>query len=453
MVLGFLFLLIYGIFTYLLIRKIYYGESFYLLLYILFFLPVYSVFQLIVFKITQNFFFIDLIKYSKDFVIFSSFFVLIFGNRKSIINRKFQITFLDKLVIFFIGISIIYAFIPLGPASLFVKAVYLKNILLIGIVYFIGKNTNISLEKFKFLKKALIGLFLLAFFISTLEYLLGAHLHSILDYANYNLLINDIEPTGNFGLSWTFERGPDHPRFASFFSNPLEYSANLLLFLTIPLFHLIHNSKNRGSYFFLLIIAGISFYYAYSRASIISGFLMIILALIMNKNFKTIINLFLVLMLFSFIFYLSDSEEMLYYIIDTFTFNESSSLSHLLEWIQAGISIFENPFGIGLAMSGNATGVDQAIKIGGENQFLIYGVQMGIVSLLIYSLMLFKAIKDSIDLYKSSNDYKKELSFLVGLTKFGLLIPLFTANVELYIFISLFSWFLVGHIQKLKLEN
>lgn len=453
MILGFLFLLIYGIFTYLLIRKIYYGESFYLLLYILFFLPVYSVFQLIVFKITQNFFFIDLIKYSKDFVIFSSFFVLIFGNRKSIINRKFQITFLDKLVIFFIGISIIYAFIPLGPASLFVKAVYLKNILLIGIVYFIGKNTNISLEKFKFLKKALIGLFLLAFFISTLEYLIGAHLHSILDYANYNLLINDIEPTGNFGLSWTFERGPDHPRFASFFSNPLEYSANLLLFLTIPLFHLIHNSKNRGSYFFLLIIAGISFYYAYSRASIISGFLMIILALIMNKNFKTIINLFLVLMLFSFIFYLSDSEEMLYYIIDTFTFNESSSLSHLLEWIQAGISIFENPFGIGLAMSGNATGVDQAIKIGGENQFLIYGVQMGIVSLLIYSLMLFKAIKDSIDLYKSSNDYKKELSFLVGLTKFGLLIPLFTANVELYIFISLFSWFLVGHIQKLKLEN
>jgi len=453
MILGFLFLLIYGIFTYLLIRKIYYGESFYLLLYILFFLPVYSVFQLIVFKITQNFFFIDLIKYSKDFVIFSSFFVLIFGNRKSIINRKFQITFLDKLVIFFIGISIIYAFIPLGPASLFVKAVYLKNILLIGIVYFIGKNTNISLEKFKFLKKALIGLFLLAFFISTLEYLIGAHLHSILDYANYNLLINDIEPTGNFGLSWTFERGPDHPRFASFFSNPLEYSANLLLFLTIPLFHLIHNSKNRGSYFFLLIIAGISFYYAYSRASIISGFLMIILALIMNKNFKTIINLFLVLMLFSFIFYLSDSEEMLYYIIDTFTFNESSSLSHLLEWIQAGISIFENPFGIGLAMSGNASGVDQAIKIGGENQFLIYGVQMGIVSLLIYSLMLFKAIKDSIDLYKSSNDYKKELSFLVGLTKFGLLIPLFTANVELYIFISLFSWFLVGHIQKLKLEN
>ena len=453
MILGFLFLLIYGIFTYLLIRKIYYGESFYLLLYILFFLPVYSVFQLIVFKITQNIFFVDLIKYSKDFVIFSSFFVLIFGNRKSIINRKFQITFLDKLVIFFIGISIIYAFIPLGPASLFVKAVYLKNILLIGIVYFIGKNTNISLEKFKFLKKALIGLFLLAFFISTLEYLIGAHLHSILDYANYNLLINDIEPTGNFGLSWTFERGPDHPRFASFFSNPLEYSANLLLFLTIPLFHLIHNSKNRGSYFFLLIIAGISFYYAYSRASIISGFLMIILALIMNKNFKTIINLFLVLMLFSFIFYLSDSEEMLYYIIDTFTFNESSSLSHLLEWIQAGISIFENPFGIGLAMSGNATGVDQAIKIGGENQFLIYGVQMGIVSLLIYSLMLFKAIKDSIDLYKSSNDYKKELSFLVGLTKFGLLIPLFTANVELYMFISLFSWFLVGHIQKLKLEN
>ena len=41
-------------------------------------------------------------------------------------------------------------------------------------------------------------------------------------------------------------------------------------------------------------------------------------------------------------------------------------------------------------MSGNAGGVDQSLKVGGENQFLIIGVQMGIrLRLIVYSLILF----------------------------------------------------------------
>ena len=434
-------------------KKISSGDTFYLLIYILFFLPFYSFFQLILFKTSDNIILVNFIRYSKDIVIFSSFIVLIFGFKGRIIDQKFKLTLLDKLVIIFSVISIIYALLPIGLASFFDKLIYLKNILLISVVYLIGRSTNISFNKFEILKKALIYIPLLAFFVSSLEYLVGTHLHTFLDYSKYNLIFYDISSTGNFGLSWTFERGPDNPRFASFFSNPLEYSANLLLFLTIPLFYIIHNYKNKFYYFFLLIIIFLSFYYAYSRASILSGFLMIILALVLNKNFKVLANLFMILLLCLFVTYLFASDETLYYVIDTFTFNESSSLSHLLEWIQAGISIFENPFGIGLAMSGNGSGVDQAFKVGGENQFLIYGVQMGIISMLLYIMMLFTGIIDSINQYKFFDDYNKQISFISAMTKFGLLIPLFTANAELYLFISLFSWFLVGYIQKLKISK
>ena len=63
-------------------------------------------------------------------------------------------------------------------------------------------------------------------------------------------------------------------------------------------------------------------------------------------------------------------------------FQNTSSLGHLLEWIEGLNSMIKNPMGIGIAMSGNANGVDQALKIGGENQFLIYGVQMGALGLL-----------------------------------------------------------------------
>ena len=71
-----------------------------------------------------------------------------------------------------------------------------------------------------------------------------------------------------------------------------------------------------------------------------------------------------------YLYYFSD-EELRFFIQDTLTFQNTSSLGHLVEWIEGIISIYENPFGVGLAMSGNASGVDQSIKIGGENQFLI----------------------------------------------------------------------------------
>ena len=41
--------------------------------------------------------------------------------------------------------------------------------------------------------------------------------------------------TGNYGLSWTFERQGGLPRFAAFFSNPLDFAASLLLFLSVGL--------------------------------------------------------------------------------------------------------------------------------------------------------------------------------------------------------------------------
>ena len=186
MTIGVLLLFVYIIFLFFIIEKIYKGDAFFLLLYIIIFIPFYSVFQLIILKTTQNVFLIELIKYSKDFIIFSSFIVFVFGHENSILKKNFKTTLLDKLVIIFLVISIIYAVIPFGEASLFSKVVYLKNILLIGVVYYVGKNTNISIEKFNFLKKTLTGIFLFAFFVSTLEYLIGIG-KSQLKYLNLNL--------------------------------------------------------------------------------------------------------------------------------------------------------------------------------------------------------------------------------------------------------------------------
>jgi hypothetical protein len=182
-----------------------------------------------------------------------------------------------------------------------------------------------------------------------------------------------------------------------------------------------------------------------------SAVLVLILALYISKNYKVLLMGGSFIFLLFFYLYFFSEEETRYLIQDTLSFQNTSSLGHLVEWIEGILSIYENPFGIGLAMSGNASGVDQSIKIGGENQFLIYGVQMGFVSIILYLLILIKSIYNSLRLYiKSSNSNIKSIGFITGLTKFGLLIPLFTANAELYLFVALFSWYLVGQVEKIN---
>jgi hypothetical protein len=209
--------------------------------------------------------------------------------------------------------------------------------------------------------------------------------------------------------------------------------------------------NNKFFYFTIISIVVFSFFLATSRASMLSAVLVLILALYISKNYKALlIGGSLIFSFFCYLYFFSE-EETRYLIQDTLSFQNTSSLGHLVEWIEGILSIYENPFGIGLAMSGNASGVDQSIKIGGENQFLIYGVQMGFVSIILYLLILIKSIWNSLGLYiKSSNSNIKSIGFIAGLTKFGLLIPLFTANAELYLFVALFSWYLVGQVEKLN---
>ncbi len=448
MIISLLLLSCYTLFVYFILERVYNGNLSFLLIYLVTFLPVYFIFQLIVFDFSENVLLVDLIKYSKDFVIFSSFFIVFFGSKKDFFSTELKTTFLDKTIILFILLSSIYAIIPIGEASFYVKLLYLKNIYLIGVVYYLGRNFFVNENLFFNLKKIFISILCIAFFVSSIEYFFNFHLHSFFNYAKFNLLVNDILPEGNFGLSWTFERSPDHARFGSIFPNPLEFSSNLILFLTIPLFAILDSKKNIFKNLFIILIVFVSFYYAYSRASILSALIVIFAALLITKNYKTVFYILVLLLFSTLIFYFSASDDSIYFVIDTFTFNESSSFSHLIEWIQAILTIIENPLGIGLAMSGNASGVDQAIKIGGENQFLIYGVQMGVISMILYSIMLFKSIRDSFSVFNQSKGYIKELAFIVLLTKFGLIIPLLTANAELYLFVSLTTWFLIGSIQR-----
>ena len=82
---------------------------------------------------------------------------------------------------------------------------------------------------------------------------------------------------------------------------------------------------------------------------------------------------------------------------------------------------------------------------------------MGVLSIITYCIILFFVIKRSCKVYFMSSNNDKHISFIVACTKFGLLLPLLTANAELYLFVSLASWFFAGYTEsrytQLKFEK
>jgi len=440
-----LFIVFYFIIFCYTIDKISRGKIQYLIIYICTCLPIYTTLQAQAFKIFNSEIVVTIIKLSKDIIFIYAFIILLFGKNIHLLKRKFKISLVDKLILCFTFLVTIYAVIPMGEADIFSKLIYAKNLYIIAITYFIGRNIKIDEGFFNTIKKILKYLIVSLTFFLCFEFILYTHFHSIIDFSNYNSIVNEIDPQGNYGLSWSFESQDSSPRFAAFFADPLELSASLLL-LTSLLIYNFWNDKKNISYFLIFMVTA-AFFFSFSRGAIIAGLGIVLFGLLLNKNYKVLLIIFsfFILSITALVYF--GSEEIRYLIIDTLKFENTSSLGHLVEWIEGILAIFENPLGIGLAMSGNASGVDQAIKVGGENQFLIFGVQMGFFFIIIYTLILFYVIKRSSKVYLLGSDLDKHIAFIVTCTKFGLLLPLLTANAELYLFVSLSTWFFAGYIE------
>ncbi len=428
------------------------GSFEFLLYYICLALPFYATLQAQVFEIFNNQLSVNMIKLSKDFIFFYALLIFILGKKESIFNRTFTFSKLDKLFLSFVILIILYTIIPIGEAEFFSKIIYSKNILLIPLVYFMGRNIEFSDKVYMNLKKIFLGVIITSSLFVFFEFIFSTHFHSFINYSNYNSIVNEIDPQGNYGLSWSFESQGARPRYAAFFADPLELSASLLFLFSYLIFFFYNRVNVSNVLPFILIVFLLLM--SFSRGAIVACFGIVLFSLLINQKYRILFTMFSISVILSLLTYFLGGEDLQYLIIDTLKFENTSSLGHLIEWIEGILSILENPLGIGLAMSGNAGGVDQSLKVGGENQFLIFGVQMGIIAIIIYSVILLTVIIRALKLYVNTKDLKdKHISFIVACTKFGLILPLLTANAELYLFVSLVSWLLAGYVEKTFLKQ
>ena len=422
------------------------GKWEYVVFYLLAYLPFHISVLSIVYQATFSPVIVSFFQLTKDLLVILSFLLFLFYH-KNIFEHPFRLNRVDKIFSIFIGLAFLYLLLPIGESGFVNKALYFKNMLIPSMVYFLGRNTKFDDKEISTVFKIIFTIAIAAFFFNIVEGVLDTHIQSFTGYAIFNQGVNQIQPSGNFGLQWTFETQAITKRFASFFADPLELASSVLMGFAAGLIWFL-TTKREYSFFYIIVMlcAMGSLFFSASRAAFAAFFIMIFFIAMVFRLYKLILfGLVLALAFVLFILFFA-SEDFYFFVVDTITFQNASSVGHVLEWFQALDSMIENPFGIGLAMSGNLGSVTEEARIGGENQFLIYGVQMGFLGMALYILLLYYAISYSLKVFKEEeNVMTARVAFTAATVKIGMLLPLFTANAEMYAYVSWISWWLVGY--------
>ena len=188
----------------------------------------------------------------------------------------------------------------------------------------------------------------------------------------------------------------------------------------------------------------ISIFFALSRASFVSYFLMIfVYAWVTRKSGILKLYYFGVAAIIVYFIYFIQNKELYEFVVSTLTFENGSSIGHLIEWIAGIEAMIGNPLGLGLGSSGKVANI-LGQNIGGENQFIIIGVQVGFIGFLLYLLLQIMLIIYPFKWINKLTGKERKIALTVFLLKVGSIIPLLTADLESYTYISYFIWFLCG---------
>ena len=422
------------------------GKWSYFIYFLAAFLPIYITSLSLIFLVTRSAEILSVFQIIKEVIILLAFGGFVFF-QKEMFSYPFRLRPTDWLMLGLLTLGFLYLLLPMGSATFVNKALYYKSMLMPGFVYFLGRNTRWNEAEIKRLFLVIFVVMFAAFAVNVVEsFILQAHLQQFSGYALYNQVINNIEPTGNFGLTWTFETQAVTKRLAAFFSDPLELASSVLMGFAAGLIWFLTTRSEENWVYLLVMMATLgSLVFSASRAAFGAFFIMIFFVALVFKLYRLIGAGFLALVLFGIYVLFFASDDFYFFVLDTITFENSSSLGHVVEWLLALDSMISNPLGIGLAMSGNFGSVEDELRVGGENQFLIYGVQLGWLGMLLYILTLYTGIRDSIRVFRTTSSTPlARIAFTGAVVKVGLLLPLFTANVEIYLYVSWLSWWMIG---------
>ncbi|RZK70120.1 MAG: O-antigen ligase domain-containing protein, partial [Pedobacter sp.] len=189
-----------------------------------------------------------------------------------------------------------------------------------------------------------------------------------------------------------------------------------------------------------------SILFALSRASLASYLIMIYVYALVTKNKLILRTIYFAVIsgIIYFIFFLFVLHPDLYdFIYETITFTNPSSVGHIIAWLEGIDAIVKHPLGMGLGASGVLASTNGG-GTGGENQYIIIGVQTGLVGLALYLYAHISLIITCWRWYPKLSGKSKTICLTVLLIQIGIVIPMMTSELESSAYISYVSWFFSG---------
>lgn len=368
------------------------------------------------------------------------------------LKRRPRLHIIDYLILAFFIYTLIYAIVPIGEQSFLNRLLAFKSMSFYIMVYAAGRlidPKDIYISKYF---NYIIVLTIAAGAVLCIELAVGVQMQTYTGFSDYIFYFFNMESGGSFGLVTTFESQGGYRRFASFFSNPLELAAATLLSVSVigALYTTDDNKlkiNNLGVTAFAASFLCIIF--ALSRAPIASYFIVIYVYALLTKR-KTITKIIhagfavaALYVVYLFIRFENSSDGLIEVIISTIDFSNPSSVGHLQQWAEGILAMVNSPLGLGMGASGRVAGAT-GDNVGGENQFIIIGVQAGVVALLLYLVTFIKFIRTGIQFLPKLQGKERKVCLAVVLFKVGLIIPLLTSEVESSSYISFMNWFFSG---------
>lgn len=437
------------------LRGIIKGEREEILLFLILGLPIYITSLCIAFDLGFGSF-IGVLQSFKEAII-----VTLLGIQLYTLKSRIRFHGIDYAVMAYFAYTFLYALFPIGEQNLMVRLLAFKSISFFSLVYFCGRlfdPDTIYISKYF---HYILYLSIAASGLAIIEYLSSTHFQTLTGFADFYYYIYNFQPTGAYGLSWTFETDTGIMRFSSFFANPLEFAAATLLALSI-LAGLSTTETNhfKLNTFNIIVLTAtlISIFLAFSRAAFLNYFLIIyVYALLTRKKYILQIFYACIICIVLYFLYLLNDEDIRDFVYATLNFTNSSSIGHLLEWIDGINSMIDQPMGLGLGTSGRVAASFNG-NTGGENQFIIIGVQAGIIAMFIYLVIYFLLIRTCWKWFPILKGSERQVCLALLLMKIGFIIPLMTSELESSSYISYTTWFLSGFFisiitQRIKIQK
>lgn len=446
----FVFPIIYLLLFSLAITRIIRGKPESALLFIIFGLPIYiTTLSIATLYELKNW--VPFLQSCKEIVVLLTLITVLFT-----LKRKPKLYLIDWLFIAYLSWICLYVILPIGEYGLKDKMIAMKNMAFFCAIYFTGRFFDLRSINFSKYFHYMCLLAIPASLLVLWEAFTYTHFQTFTGYSDYLFQFLGQEPSGHHGLTWTFEAENDGPkRFASFFANPLDHAAGTLVSIgAILALGTTNTQKVKVSNFLLIaFIASLcSIVFALSRASFAS-YIFIIYAyayITKRKQWLTYIHyggLLIVAIALTII-----SDDIYQFIIGTLNFTNSSSVYHILQWVEGIEAIFKNPFGYGMGSAGRISGF-AGENIGGENQLIIIAVQAGIVAMALYVAIYIVLTKTALQMARQRKGRARKVGIFIALLKLGMIIPLLTAEAESYLYIGYVTAFFSGIMINIKYNS